>query len=255
MPSFLVILLFLVLGSSLGSFFNVCIYRLPAKKSILYPPSYCPSCETPIPKWLNIPLIGFFLTRGKCRKCGSKIHWHYPLVEFLTFFLLFMLYFRLGSEFSFIFFKYSVLICFFIIIFFIDSFHKIIPDILSLPLILLGLLASFHPANDVSTVTSLIGGASGFLFFYLISFSYWKLTGKMGVGGGDIKLITGIGTFLGVVGLLFSVLVSSIMAVIILLLIRHNFKKEFPFGPFLIIGTLIYIFFGYMIIDWYLSLF
>jgi len=247
------ILLIIIIASSLGSFFNVCIYRLPRKKSIVFPSSHCPSCSDPIPKWLNLPLIGFFLTQGRCRRCGVKIHWHYPLVEFLTAFLFLMLFIHLN--FSFLFFKYSILISFFIIIFFIDIFHKIIPDVLSLPLIPLGILTSLHPANDISITSSIVGGLAAFLLFYLISLAYWKLTGKMGLGGGDIKLIAGIGTFIGIVGILFSILVSSVIAVIVILLIRHDLRKEFPFGPFLIIGTLLYIFLGYSLINWYLSLF
>jgi len=161
----------------------------------------------------------------------------------------------LGSNFSFLYIKYAILIGFFIIIFFIDTFQKIIPDVLSLPLIPLGILATLHPQNDVNLLSAIIGGASAFLLFYLIAFLYWKMTGKMGVGGGDIKLVAGIGTFVGKSGILFSVLVSSIIAVVFLIIIRYNLKKEFPFGPFLIIGTMIYIFLGYLIINWYLGLF
>ncbi len=252
---YLEILFIIILGSSLGSFFNVCIYRLPRKESIVFPASYCPACSNPIPKWLNIPLIGYFLTLGKCRNCGTKIHWHYPLVEFLTALLFLLLFLRLDAQFSFLFFKYAILIGFFIIIFFIDSFHKIIPDILSLPLIPLGILSALHPFNDVSLFSSIVGGAAAFLLFYIISLAYWKLTGKIGLGGGDIKLIAGIGTFIGIAGILFSILVSSIIAVVVMLLIRYDLRKEFPFGPFLISGTLLYIFLGYVIIDWYLNLF
>ena len=249
------ILLIIVISSALGSFFNVCIYRIPSKKSIVFPSSYCPTCSKPIPKYLNIPLIGFFLTMGKCRECGTKIHWHYPFVEFLTVLLMLSLFFRLGGEFSFVYFKYAILIGFFIVIFFIDLFHKIIPDVLSLPLIPLGIIAALLPYNDISLVQSLIGGVSGFLLFYLLSLSFYKVTGKIGLGGGDIKLIAGIGLFVGITGILFSILISSVIALVVILLMRHDLKKEFPFGPFLITGTLIYIFFGYRIINWYLGLF
>ena len=249
------ILIIIIIGSSLGSFFNVCIYRIPEKKSIVFPSSFCPNCSKPIPIRYNIPLIGYFLTLGKCQNCKAKIHWHYPMVEFLTVLLFLLLYFRLGSYFSFLYFKYAVLIGFFIIIFFIDTFHKIIPDVLSLPLIPLGILASLHPGNDVSLISAFIGSAAAFLLFYLIAYSYWKITGKMGVGGGDIKLVAGVGAFVGISGILFSILASSIIAIVVLLIIRHNLKKEFPFGPFMIIGTMIYIFLGYLIINWYLGLF
>ena len=255
MPLLFQIILIIILGSSLGSFFNVCIYRIPAKKSLVFPSSYCPNCHTPIPFWLNIPILGFLLTRGKCKECRTKIHWHYPLVEFIAVFLFLMLFFRLGNDFSFIYFKYSILVGVFIIVFFIDIFHQIIPDVLSLPLIVLGLLAALHSANDITLRSSLLGAATAFLLFYLIALAYWQFTGKMGVGGGDIKLITGIGAFIGFTGILFTILVSSVTALVILLIIRYNLKKEFPFGPFLITGTLIFIFFGSRIISWYLDLF
>ncbi len=244
-----------ILGSCLGSFFNVCIYRIPLKESIVFPASHCPECKKPIPFWLNIPYLGYILTLGKCRNCGSKIHWHYMLVEISTAVLFSLLYLRFYGNFSFIFFKYAVLSGFFVIIFFIDLFHSIIPDKLSLPLIPLGLLASLHPASDISLTYSLLGGFIGFIFFYAIAFFYWKLTKREGMGGGDIKLIAGIGTFVGLTGVFFSILSSAVIALLVILISRHNLKKEFPFGPFLVIGTLFYIFFGNRIITWYLDLF
>lgn len=255
MLEFAPLILIVVIGSSLGSFFNVCIYRIPQKKSILFPSSYCPHCSKPIRLMFNIPLIGFFLTKGKCLRCSAKIHWHYPLVEFLSAFLFLMLFLRFRQQFTFLYFKYALLTAVFIIIFFIDFFHKIIPDVLSLPLIPLGLIAAFHPANEIGFLSSLIGGASGFLLFYMIALVYSRLTGKMGIGGGDIKLIAGIGTFVGVSGILYTILSSSVLALLLILMIRHDLKKEFPFGPFLIAGTLSYVFFGYVIINWYLNLF
>jgi len=254
LPIAVEIILIIIIGSSFGSFFNVCIYRLPQKKSIVYPSSYCPNCSQPIPKWLNMPIIGFFLTKGRCRECKTKIHWHYPVVEFISALLFLLLFFRFGSYFSFIYFKYALLIGFLIIIFFIDLYHKIIPDTLSLPLIIIGLITIWLPYNDVSVKSALTGAAFGFLLFFIIPYVFWKLTGKVGIGGGDIKLILGVGLFIGFIGVIFSILVSSIIALITLPLIRFDLKKEFPFGTFITIGVLLYLFIGKQIIDWYLDL-
>ncbi|MFA5499215.1 MAG: prepilin peptidase [Candidatus Cloacimonadia bacterium] len=247
------LLVVFMLGSCFGSFFNVCIYRIPIKKSIVFPRSHCPVCSTPIPTWLNIPYFGWLLTLGKCHSCKAKIHWHYMLVEFTTGTLFSLLYLNFGP--SLIFLKYVILVGFLIIIFFIDLFHKIIPDSLSLPLVPLGLIFAALKMTDVGLKGSLIGGGAGFLFFYGIALIYWLLTKKMGLGGGDIKLIAGIGVFLGIVGVFFTIFSSAALALIVALIRGRNVKSEVPYGPYLVAGTLVHIFFGYKIIYWYLDLF
>lgn len=247
------IIIIIVLGSAFGSFFNVCIYRLPAKKSIIFPASHCPGCSKAIPIWLNIPILGYIISRGKCKYCESKIHWHYPLVEFITPVLFLLLYSRFGL--SIVFFQYLILFSFGIVIFFIDAFHQIIPDSLSLPLIPLGILFSLLPFSPVSFRNSLLSAIAGFLLFFLLSWSYVKLKGQMGLGGGDIKLIAGIGAFLGIAGLIFVILVSSLIGIITIILIRHDFKKHFSFGPFMIIASMLFVLYGIQIIDLYISLF
>ena len=255
MPNLIAVILVLIVGSCLGSFFNVCIYRIPIKKSIVFPPSYCPACSKPIPAWLNIPILGYLLSAGKCKNCKQKIHWHYILVESVAALIFLVLFLRLGGQFSFLFFKYAVFFSFGLIIFFIDLFHQIVPDGLSLPLIPLGLIAALLPANEIGVLSSGVGMAAGFSFFYAIAYSYWKITGKMGLGGGDIKLIAGIGAFVGVAGLLFTILVSSVIAFLFILILRHDVKKELSFAPFLISGVFLYIIFGVRLITWYANLF
>ncbi len=247
------IIIIIILGSAFGSFFNVCIYRLPAKKSIVFPASHCPECSVPIPIWLNIPIIGYLISKGKCKQCDSKIHWHYPLVEFITPVLFLLLYARLGISIPF--FQYLILFSFGIVIFFIDAFHQIIPDSLSLPLIPIGLIFSLLPMSSISFRNSLLSAIAGFLLFFLLSWSYMKLKGQMGLGGGDIKLIAGIGAFLGIAGLIFVILVSSIIGIITIIIIRHDLKKHFSFGPFMVIASILYVLYGIRIIDLYISLF
>ncbi len=249
------IVLIIILGSSLGSFFNVCIYRIPNRKSIVFPSSFCPNCSTPIPIWLNIPILGYFLTLGKCRSCGSKIHWHYLLVEILTPLLFVLLFIRLDYTFSFLYFKYAVFFSFCILVFFIDLFHKIIPDVISLSLIPVALFFSLLSGTDIPLIESLLTGGAGFTLFYLIAYFHWKITGRMGLGGGDIKIIAGIGAILGAIGLIFTIFTASVLGLIIILSSGRDLKKEFCFGPFLVTASVLYVLLGGFLVRHYLALF
>ena len=248
-------LIIFILGSVFGSFFNVCISRIPNDKSVVFPDSSCPTCKTKIKPYHNIPIISYILLRGKCAYCGEKINIHYFLVELLTPVLMILLFLSQDSQISLVFFKYAIFISFGLIIFFIDLYHYIIPDKLSFPLIVIGLIFSFFPNIDISWMSAGIGALSGFILFLFTAFFFQKVTGKDSLGGGDIKLIAAIGAFLGVWGILFTVLFSSLIALVILLIIRHNLKEPFPFGPFLITGAFVYILAGDTLIDLYLRLY
>jgi leader peptidase (prepilin peptidase) / N-methyltransferase len=250
----IIIVLLVILGAAFGSFFNVIIYRLPRKESIVLPSSHCPNCNKPIPFWLNIPILSYLLLGGKCRYCGEKIHWHYFLVELITPLVFLALYFRISSLEMLIFLKYAVFFGFGICIFFIDVFHQLILDVLSYPLIVLGLLISLIPNMDVSFKNSLIGGLVCFLFFYVLSLAYYGLKKKDGMGGGDIKLITAIGTFFGFPDALFIIVFASVLAVIVIPIIQKNLRKYFPFGPFIIAAALLHVLVGYQIMNAYLNL-
>ncbi len=248
------IIIFIV-GAVFGSFFNVCISRIPRKISVVFPDSSCPACKAKIKPYNNIPIISYVLLKGKCAYCGAKINIHYFLVELLTPVLLMLLFSNQNAQFSIVFFKYAIFISFGLIIFFIDLYHYIIPDKLSLPLIVIGLIFSFLPNTDVIWISACIGALSGFLVFLFIAFFFQKATGKDSLGGGDIKLIAAIGAFLGVWGTLFTVLFSSLIALVILIILKHDRKKHFPFGPFLIIGALVYILAGNTLIGLYLRMY
>ncbi len=251
----IVIFFLLILGASLGSFFNVCISRLPRKQSIAFPSSHCPKCKTKIKWYHNIPIFSYLLLGGKCKYCGSKIHWHYLLIEIITPLLFIGLFILNQYQLDFFFLKYSVYLSFIIVIFFIDLFHKVILDKMSLPLIALGLLANISPANDISLVNSLLGSGFGFSLFYLIAYIYYKRNNAIGLGGGDIKFIAAIGAFMGFSGVLFIILFSSIIALLVILPFKKIRKQEFPFGPFLILGSLLYLYIGHFVIAWYLNFF
>src|SRR3989338_2853414 len=235
-------------GAAIGSFSNVCIYRLPKKLSIISPPSQCPNCGKSISPFDNIPIISFILLRGRCRYCQSPISWRYPIVELITGLIFLSLYlnFRISPQF----FIYALLCTSLIIIAFIDLEHKIIPDIITLPGILIGLIISFifsYTPLTHSIKGLLIGGG----LFYLIA-----ILSMGGMGGGDIKLIAMIGSFLGWEKVLLTIflgsLSGSIIGIILIILRKKGRKDTIPFGPFLSLGTIVSIFFGnYLISLWF----
>lgn len=240
-----------VLGLVIGSFLNVCIYRLPLMKSIIHPPSSCPSCGQRIRFYDNIPLISYLLLWGKCRSCGHPIPIHYPLVEAMMGLLSTALFVSLGPSP-----QYIMMLLFsasLVTISFIDLHHKIIPDVISLPGIVVGLGYSFFPVAPVHWVDALIGtvGGGGFLFVVAITFEW--LTGKEGMGFGDVKLMAMIGAWMGWRALPFVILLSSLSGILIggisLLATRQGMRTRIPFGPFLALGALVYFFFGHELVS------
>jgi leader peptidase (prepilin peptidase) / N-methyltransferase len=195
-----------IFGAAIGSFLNVCIFRLPAKTSIVKPRSQCPYCQHPIRNGDNIPLISFILLHGKCRDCGGKISWRYPLVEFITALLALLLFLQFGLTLKFlIFFIFTAVL---IVVTFIDFDYQIIPDIITLPGIpIFFLLAIF--GVKIPWMEALIGLLIGGGVLFAIAFVYELLTKREGMGGGDIKLLAMIGGFLGWKSLIFVLLFSS----------------------------------------------
>jgi leader peptidase (prepilin peptidase) / N-methyltransferase len=234
-----------VFGAAVGSFLNVCIFRLPLKTSIIKPASRCPHCLVPLHYYDNIPLISFIILRGKCRNCGGKISWRYPLVELLTALLSVMLFVQFGPTVQFL--TYFVFFAVLIVITFIDLDHQIIPDILSLPGIPIFFLASVFliglPWKD-ALFGVLIGGG----VLLAIALSYELITKREGMGGGDIKLLAMIGGFLGWKSLLFILLFSSLFGAIVgftLIIVKNqDMKYAVPFGPFLAVAVVVYVFWG-----------
>jgi len=244
----------ILLGAAFGSFFNVCIYRIPAKKSLI-PDSHCPGCNTKIRGYHNIPILSFIMLKAKCPNCGSKIHWHYFLVELITPILFVLVFMLAKQQFSVIFAKYIIFISFGIIIFAIDAFHKIIPNVLSYTLIIIGIIFSLIPGTDIGLKSSLLGGAAGFVIFLIIGAAVSAAVKKDALGGGDIKLIAAIGTFIGIIGNVVVIFLSSFIALFTILLTRKDLKEEFPYGPFLIIGAVFYILFGDLMLNLYRDFF
>lgn len=244
-----------VFGMIVGSFLNVCICRIPKNESIVSPPSHCPLCSYQIRWYDNIPVLSYLILRGKCRGCGTHISLQYPLVELLNGILALFLFLRFGPTlvFAALFLFCSALV----VITFIDIEHQIIPDEISLSGIIAGFVLSFFLQGHTwlnSLLGILLGGGS----LLLVAYTYQRLTGKEGMGGGDIKLLAMMGAFLGWKSVPFiiftSSLAGSLIGVSIMLFQKKDSKLAIPFGPYLAFGAVLYIFCGKALIRWYLGL-
>ena len=237
-------------GALVGSFLNVVIVRLPEEGgSVVFPASHCPVCKKPIAWYDNIPPVSFFLLRGRCRQCQARISLRYPLVEGAMALLALALYQHFGL--TLLFPIYFIFCAALLAVIFIDLQHQIIPDVISLPGIVLGFGLSF--VNPFVTwqdagLGILFGGGS----FYLVARTYYLLTKREGMGGGDIKLLAMIGAFLGWQSLPFVIFGSSLLGVVAgvwaMIEQRKGGKTVIPYGPFLAMAALLYLFFRQEII-------
>lgn len=243
-------------GLALGSFLNVCIYRIPLKKSIVRPPSSCPTCGAGIRFYDNIPVISYIALLGRCRHCHTPISIRYPLVEIITGLLSAALFLRFGLSLHYVFlFLFTAAL---IAIAFIDLQHKIIPDGISLPGILVGLAFSFFPSAGIPPLDALIGVVGGGGFLFLVGTAFEKVTGREGMGGGDVKLLAMIGAWMGWKALPFIILISALSGAVIggvsLAASGQGVRSRIPFGPFLALGALVFLFFGEDIVLWFYRL-
>ena len=251
-----------LLGLAAGSFLNCIIYRLKTKESFLLKRSYCPHCKHKL-SWPDlIPVLSFFILRGKCRYCGKKISWQYPLVELATgiLFVLILNYevgimnyalLSFGSILNSLFLILTS--CFLIIIFVYDLKHYIIPDKIVYPAIFISFLYNllYSKSHILNSIYSAVGASLFFLIIFLLSRGKW-------LGFGDVKLAFLIGLFLGfpniLVALFSAFFLGAIIGIGLILTGKKNLKSEVPFGPFLVTGTFLALFWGEELINWYLNL-
>jgi leader peptidase (prepilin peptidase)/N-methyltransferase len=254
-------LIVVLIGLIIGSFLNVCIYRLPRNQSLVLPASRCPSCDTSIKARDNIPVLSYLILGGRCRFCGQRISLRYPLVEALNAFLYFAVIWRYGFGWDSA--LYCLLVSALIVITFIDLDFQIIPDRITLTGIPVGLVSGsfvlpdpFLRTSALGVKSSLIGGASGFLFYYLIAYLSIAIIKKEGMGGGDIKMMAMVGAFLGWKAVLLTTFLGSVFGSVIGIAIMIGRGKagsvQIPFGPYLALGAVISLFFGQEILTWYL---
>lgn len=239
----------IVLGLLIGSFLNVCIWRLPRNESVVSPRSRCPACQRPIRLFDNIPIVSFLLLRGRCRACGESISWRYPLVELANGVGYGVLVWRFGAAWETA--IYAVLYSALLVVTVIDLDHQIIPDRITLPGMLIGLAAAAAvlPHGFWNGLWGLLGGGA---LFYLVA-----VASGGGMGGGDIKLIAMIGAFLGwklmLLTIFLAALSGAVVGIYLMIAAGRSRKSQVPFGPFLSLGAIVAVLYGHEIVSWYLS--
>ena len=244
-PTIWLTVLFILAGAAVGSFLNVCIARIPEGLSIVSPPSRCPRCGHPIRIFDNIPVISFMLLGGKCRDCRERISVRYPLVELLTAVMAWLLFRKFGLTPAFP--VTFLFVCTLIVISFIDLDHQIIPHVLTLTGIpVFGAMAVLF--TELTALDAFLGAMIGAALLYFVAVYYEALTGREGMGGGDVNLLAMLGAFLGWKSLLFILLVSSFLGALVglafILLKGKDMKYAVPYGPFLCVAAAAYLFFG-----------
>jgi len=248
MYTLFIVVFVLLLGLLIGSFLNVCIYRIPEEISVAKGFSYCPNCKNRIQPYDLIPVISYIFLKGSCRYCKKHISVQYPLVELLTSLLFVLVFYQFGlTPLAGL---VAILVSVLIAITFIDLKHQIIPDELVIIIFVCGIISIFLSGR--SPWEHIIGFFAVSLFLLLVAF-----LSKGGMGGGDIKLMAVAGLFLGwkliLLSLMIASVVGSVVSIGLLILKKVDRKSMVPFGPFLSIGIVISVLYGDYIIWWYLS--
>jgi len=247
-----------LLGLIVGSFANVCIHRIPREASVVAPRSRCPRCQHALAAWENIPVLSFLLLRGRCRACREPISWRYPLVEggnaaaWLGLALLQPLSARAVASLLFV----TALL----VLSLIDLEHFLLPDVITIPGVAFGLLASLSPGSPLRPLASLLSAAGGYLALLIVAKLYERLRGVEGLGQGDWKMAAMLGAFLGWQALLLTVLLASLGGTLVglAMVLRgapEGFQARVPLGTFLGAAGVAVVFFGQPLLRWYASLY
>jgi leader peptidase (prepilin peptidase)/N-methyltransferase len=248
-------LLLAILGLAIGSFLNVCIHRIPRGESLNHPPSRCPACGTGLRWFDNVPVLGYLWLRGRCRSCRAPISIRYPVVEIVTM-LLFLLHYAV--------FGWSPLLvarllfaCAMVVLFAIDLEHHLLPNVITLPGIVVGLVFSvWLPPGIVDALIGLLAGGGA---LWVIGEAYYRYSGQEGMGGGDVKMLAMIGAFLGwklvILTLVLSSVAGSVIGMLLIASRRGGLKYELPYGTFLALAALAASLVGDRVIAWYVGLY
>ena len=250
------IILIVVFGLIWGSFLNVVIYRLPRGLSLVRPPSSCPHCGKQIKAYENIPILSYLFLRGKCGNCKARISPVYPLVEALTPFCFLLVYMQYSLS------PHFFVSCLFasalVVLGFIDYYHQILPDQVTLSGFVLALIYTFF-RNDLSLTQSLLGAGVGAGFLLFIYGAYYLLRKKEGLGMGDVTMMLMVGSFLGWKQTLLTLILASIggavVGVFFIIFKKKDLQHALPFGTFLAPAAFVAFLYGQKIIDAYLSLY
>ncbi len=273
------LIIYTLFGLAIGSFLNVCIYRIPLRKSIVFPGSACPQCGTSIRFYDNIPVLSYLILRGKCRNCKASISIQYPIVELMTGVAFFACAWKWG--FGSPTFVNTLFIAAIIVLVFTDLNHRILPNVLTLPGIVVGILlspfqsrdfylfdwivprlsATLWPGNPQAVLPwmgSFVGALIGGGLLFLVGFMYEKLRHREGLGMGDVKMLAMIGAFLGwpfaILTLMAGSLIGTLLGLSLMVFKRGNLQTKLAFGVFLGIGTVLATFYGIQFLAWYLRI-
>jgi len=241
-----------VLGAMVGSFLNVCIYRLPIRKSIVWPASACPHCGRLLSWFENIPVVSYLFLWGRCRSCRKPISGRYPLVELLTALMFAGAWWYYGPSWLFV--SRILFGCALIVLFAIDLEHHLLPNLITLPGIIIGFALSF--VSGPGWLDSLIGILVGGGVLYAIAEIYYRVRHEEGLGMGDVKMLAMIGAFVGwkltLVTLMMASFAGSMIGLALILMRRGGMKYALPFGTFLALGAGLAATVGQGFLDWYL---
>jgi leader peptidase (prepilin peptidase)/N-methyltransferase len=252
MSSALPVILTALFGLAVGSFLNVCIHRLPLRESLMHPGSRCPRCQTALKPYDNIPIASYLILGGRCRTCQAHISVQYPIVEAITAALFVAAYLLFEPP---VLYQRVLFGCAMIVLFAVDLEHRILPDVITLPGIVVGFVLSLFmpPGWFDSLLGLLLGGGS----LWLMGEAYFRLRHEEGMGFGDVKMLAMIGAFLGwkltLLTLVLSSLLGSLIGVGMIAAKRGDMKYALPFGSFLAVGAMAASTIGDRIVDWYSS--
>ena len=243
------------LGLAIGSFLNVVIHRLPRHESLISPASHCPSCGYVLRAIDNVPILSYAMLLGRCRQCRARISVRYPLVEIATAAVFVLHYFVFGW--SPLLAVRLLLAAALVALFVIDLEHRLLPDAMTLPGIVVGLGASLFlpPGFRSALIGTLVGGG----VLWAVGEAYYRYSGEEGMGGGDVKMLAMIGAFLGwqqaLITLVFSSIAGAVIGVLVLIIKRGGLKYALPYGTFLAVAGLIASLYGEQIFRWYTGLY
>ena len=255
---------FFALGACVGSFLNVVVWRLPRRESLITPPSHCPKCGHKLAWYDNIPVLGWIWLKGKCRYCRVPISPRYPLIELANALFYLAVFQRTGAAVAFI--PIAAIISMTIVLIFIDLEIQILPDVIDIPGIFIGLLIGWI-GGDVAAdlvlsadiLDSIAGALLGAAILAAIILTYWLIRRREGMGWGDVKMMAMIGAVLGWQSVPAVLLLASITGAIIALPLairsKEGFQLAIPFGVFLGLASLVILFFGHTLFEWWLRAF
>ncbi|MBI3400192.1 MAG: prepilin peptidase [Acidobacteria bacterium] len=240
-------------GGVIGSFLNVCIYRLPLGKSVVWPASACPYCRRELAWYENIPVLSYLALRGRCRSCHVTIGVQYPIVEALTAAMFALALWMYGP--TPLFTSRVIFGCGLIVLFAIDLEHHLLPNAITLPGIVVGFAFSF--LTEPGWMASIIGIAAGGGVLWVIAEVYYRVRREEGLGMGDVKMLAMIGAFVGwkltLVALMMASLSGSLIGVVVIASRRGGMKYALPFGTFLALGAAAAATVGPAVLDWYMD--